>query len=323
MTVLDRWRHPTAVSTEDDIPVLRHGGGGYTTQVKPPRNHGADAVLPVVRAMMELSTRWLGLRNDSPVMAFEIRRPMPDTLTLQYSVPTKRLDRKIRNELRQTVPGVAFDEGATGLPVTSTESVGGGILTLGRKDWYPLETDHDSPANNAVTSLLHRHAMPNAKIVIQLLVQPVAGQPVRQWWWKHRACKTVGYLRKEKENLWGSRPPTPRERQQADAVERKAATPRFKTSLRVVVIGADEQTPSYVHEVASGYNVFESLETGQFFTTETVAPFRERRVVNFAQAVAGRQFGRWSRAFSLNPEELACLLSLPSQDQQNIVRADP
>jgi hypothetical protein len=234
-----------------------------------------------------------------------------------------RMQRKLRNELRQSVPGVEFEEGVNGLPIRQNQTVGGAMLTLARDNWYPVEIDHNHPPNNSITSLLHRHALPDAKIVVQLLARPVAGQPIKTWWWNKSAHRTSNYLKKEKEKLWGRRKPTKRERSQADAVERKAATPRFQTSLRVLVVGAEEMTPSYVREVADGYKIFESLDTDQYFITESVDVFRQKRIIDFAQAVADRRFSDWSRSFYVNEEELAALLSLPGQNQQNIKRASP
>jgi hypothetical protein len=149
------------------------------------------------------------------------------------------------------------------------------------------------------------------------------GRPVREWWWKRRAYKTVGYLRKEKEGLWNSRSATPRERSQADAVERKAATPRFATSLRVAVIGADDLIPSYVNEISGGYNVFDSLETDQYLAPSIVRSLRAKRVLGYAQSVSDRRFSQWSNRFDVSVEELGGLVSLPSHRQRNLATAHP
>jgi len=320
----DRLFSVTATPSEEQAARLQAGRGGwYVTQVKPPQ-HNTPATIPgVVKGITERATKWLGLRNNSPVAAFEIRRHQPDDLTVQFAVPTKRFDRKLRNQIRSTIPAVQFDDGVSGLPISEGETVGGATFSLGRRPWYPLATEFNQPPNNSVTSLLHRHAMPQGRFVIQLLFRPIVGRPVREWWWKRRAYKTVGYLRKEKEGLWNSRSATPRERSQADAVERKAATPRFATSLRVAVIGADDLTPSYVNEISGGYNVFDSLETDQYLAPSIVRSLRAKRVLGYAQSVSDRRFSQWSNRFDVSVEELGGLVSLPSHRQRNLATAHP
>jgi hypothetical protein len=160
--------------------------------------------------------------------------------------------------------------------------------------------------------------MRDTQFVIQVVFRPVVGTPLRSWWWSRRAYKRIGYLRKEKEKLWGSRSPTPRERQQADAIEWKAGSPRFHVSIRFLTVNAGEYTRSRVKELAGAFNVFENPETGQYLNAVTVSVLRRSSLLRFGEAVADREFRQWSRRFQASTQELAALVSLPTVDQQNI-----
>lgn len=309
---------------EDEAERLqRLGSHLHTTEVHPP-SHGnvPDVLNQFVKAIYEPQTKWLGLKNASPVAAFEIRRPTPEQLRFQFAVPTKRLERKVRNHLKNQVPGVSFSDGVSGLPVTDDSTVSGGLLTTGRNDWYPLETDFDDPPNNAVISGLHRHAMTDTGVVLQLLFQPAVGKPLQSWWWTRRAYKRIGYLRKEKQKLWGSRSPTPREKQQAKAVESKAGSARFHVSIRVCMTNADPNIRSRLKEIAGGFNVYENPESGQYLNTVTVKSYRQKSLHRFAEAVAARRFAGWSRSFQASQQELAALLSIPDKQQHNLDPSD-
>lgn len=280
----------------------------------------ADADPPAVpenliRGILEIQTKWLKTRNTSPVAAFEIRRHQPDETWIQFAAPTHRLERKIRTQLAETEPRLELSEGKTGLPVYEGDTVGGALLTTGRRDWYPLRTEFDHPPNNAVISSLHRHAMQDTRFIAQVLFQPVAGEPIRRWWWKRRTYQRIGYLRKEKEKLWGSRSPTPREKQQANQVERKAGTAKFHTAIRFAVINADQYTASRVKELGGAYNRFENPDTGQYLNIDTVQTLRPRRLHSFAETVAQHRFGAWSLSFRTSAKELAALTSLPHQNR--------
>ena len=325
MSLLDPLLHYTTTPTEEEAEYLRNLGGHlHSIQVKTPTDQKIPAVPEnLVKTVTELQSKWLGLKNTSPVAAFEIRRSNPDQIQIQFSTPTKRLERKLRTQLTNQNPGIRFEEGVHGIPVTSEDTVGGGILTTGRNDWYPLKHDFNQPPVNSVVSALHRHAMRDTKFVVQVLFQPVIGKPLRRWYWRRRAFQRIGYLRKEKEKLWGSRKATPREKRQADAIEDKAGTNRFHTSIRFLVIGADEYTQSRVKELSGGYNTFENPDTGQYLDTVTVKSLREKRILSFAETVAHRRFGSWSQSFQTSVPELAALLSLPSIDQKNITQAEP
>lgn len=301
----------------------RPRGEYYTVEVRPPRDGDVPETLGnFVRGIQEMQSTWLGIWNTSPVSAFEIRREA-GTLSFQFSVPTRRLERKIRTHLANQIQGAEFLEGSDGLPVSTDSMVGGGLLTLGRRDWYPLRTEFDEPPANSIAASLHRHAFRDTDVVIQVLFQPVLGDPVSRWWWRRRAYQRRNYLKKEKEKIWGSRKATKRERQQANAVENKAGTNRFYTAIRILVVGAGEYTPSRVKELAGGFNVFESSETGQYLDAVTVTPLRKKRILSFCQAVRDRRFGDWSRRFQATVDELAALVSIPNRTQENIRYSQP
>jgi len=295
---------------------------GYTVKIKPPRKHSEDTLPKFIRAIQELQTQWLGLKNTSPITSYEIRRTSQG-LTFQYTAPTKRLERKIRSQLTNALPEIKFGEGTSGLPITPKTTVGGGLLTTGQLDHYPLQTEFDHPPTNSITKTLHQHSMRGTRVVIQILFQPAIGKPLRTNYWTRRAYQRIGFLRKEKEKLWGSRPATPREKRQADAIEDKAGNNRFHTSIRFAVIGAGEHTKSRVKEISGAFNVYENPETGQYFNTTTVQPLRENRLVGFANSIADRQFDSWTSPFQTTVEELAALTAVPSTQQKNIHYASP
>jgi len=325
MNPLENPFHYTTTPSEEEVEQLQYcSTPSYTVEVRPPKREKVPAVPEAfIKGITELQSQWFGFRNTSPITAFEIRRSHPNSLRFQFSVPTKRMERKLRTHLSNQVPSIQFEEGVSGVPVTSEDSVGGGLLTTGRKDWYPLQHEFDDPPTNSIASALHRHAMRDTKFLIQILFQPVIGKPVRRWYWRRRAFQRIGYLRKEKEKLWGSRNPTPREKRQADAIEDKAGTNRFHTSIRFLVIGAGEYTQSRVKEVSGGFNIFENPETGQYLNTKTVKSLRESQILEFAEAVADRRFRGWSRSFQTSVPELAALVSLPNRSQENIQKSEP
>jgi hypothetical protein len=205
------------------------------------------------------------------------------------------------------------------------DSIGGGLLHLGRGDWYPLRTKYDAPPINSLTAALHRHAMQGTRVIVQTLFQPWIGHPIRNRLWIRRAYKQLGYLRKQKPDVlpWHDRPATPREKRQADQIEEKAGTPRFQTSIRFLIIGAGEHTPSRVKELAGAFNIFEDGTTGQYLNTETIQPYRESRFIDYADAVRRREFDGWSLAFQASQQELAALVSIPDRNQKNISYSQP
>lgn len=311
--------------SEVEATRLSYAFGGkehYTVEVKPPLNSSHSLLENFVRGVQEIQSKYLGLVNTSPVTSFEIRR-VNNSLSFQFTAPTKRLERKIRSQLSAAIPDIGFDDGTNGLPVAEDVSVGGGMLTTGCSDALPLKTSYDSPPLNSLTASLHRHAMKNTSIVIQILFQPVAGKPLRRWLWRKSAYRKSRFLRKEKEKLWGTVSPTKREKQQADSVERKAAETRFKTSIRIVVVGAGEYTGSRVKEISGAFNVFENPDTGQYFDTITVTPIRQSQIYSFCNAVADRKYAGWSNSFHTTSGELAALVSIPDRQQDNITPADP
>jgi hypothetical protein len=323
--MIDRYRHFTTAPTETQAQRLQNPVKRFqTVEIKTPSTGDIPAVpANLVKVITELQSNWLGLKNTSPVTSFEIRRENPDNIKVQISTPTIRLQRKIRTHLSNQIPGIRFDKGVKGLPVTEGETIGGGILTTGRQDWYPLKHEFKEPPANSIISSLHRHAMQDTKFIVQILFQPVTGKPLRRWYWRRRAYQRIGYLRKEKEKLWGSRSPTPREKRQADSIEDKAGTNRYHTTIRFLVIGADEYTQSRVKELSGAFNTFENPETGQYLDTTTVKPFRENRILDYAETVAQRRFGSWSHRFQTSVPELASLISLPTTQQENLPTANP
>jgi hypothetical protein len=319
MSLRDYLFHTSVEVDEEEARWLRAGSGGYPVQVHPPRTESVPSTVDrFTKAIYEPQTKWFGVKNTSPVAAFEIRRTVPDQISMQFVVPTKRLERKVRTQLKNDIDGVGFSDGTLQLPISEGCTVGGGLLEPGRRDWYPLETGFDSPPTNSVVAALHRHAMQNTQFVIQILFQPVVGRPVRSWWWTRRAYQRIGYLRKEKEKLWGSRSATPREKQQANAVEAKAGSPRFNVSIRFLVVNGGEYTRSRVKELSGAFNVFEDPETGQYLNATTVQTLRQRSLLRFVDAVEQRDFNGWSHRFQATADELAGLVSIPDIDQQNI-----
>jgi len=323
--VPQRFQNITAELSEEQAEQLRHPiEPGYTVEVRPPKDKDIPATLPrFIRGITEIQTKWLKTRNVSPITAFEIRRSTPSQIRFQYTLPTKRLERKLRTHLTTEIPGVKFDTGSKGLPVTTGDTVGGGYLSAGRMDCYPFRTKFDDPPMNSVATSLHRHAMQDTKVVIQVLFQPVAGKPLRRWYWRRRAYQRRNYLKKEKQKLWGSRSPTKREKTQAQQVEAKAGSKRFHTSIRFAVINADEYTPSRIKELAGGFNIYENRSSGQYLDITTLSPILENRLIQFCQAITNRRFQGWSRSFHTSTKELSALVSLPNQTQQNIQHSQP
>lgn len=323
--MIDRFTHDHVTLTDAEAARLTAPRtGDYTVTVQPPATESVPTTLEyVARELQELQSGAFGIRNYSPVCTLELRRHQPDQLWLQFSVPTKRMERKLRLHLNTACPDIGYSDGTTGLPVTEEDTVGGGLLTVGRDDWFPLRTEFPRPPLTAVANALHQDAMRDTRFVIQVMFQPVAGHPVRRWYWTKRAYKQVGYLNKEKEKLWGSRSATPREKRQANAVEAKASQPVWWCSIRVAVVGAGEHTRSRLKEVAGAFNVFENPETNQYLNVETVTPLRRTNMVRFLQAVADRAFKRWSRRFRVTTEELGGLIAVPGTDQQNVQFAPP
>lgn len=293
----------------------------YAVEVKPPLSEKISPTLGgFILGILEIQTGLAG-SNRSPLVAYEIVRPRNDRLRLQFVVETKRLERKIRTQLSNEISGVRFEEGFLRLPIFPGDSIGGGIITTGREDRFPLQTDYGSPPINSLVSALHPHAMRDTKMVVQILFQPVAGRSVKGWWKKKRGYQTAEYLRKEKEELWGSRSPTPREKKQADAVEAKINQRRFWVSIRLGIIGAGDHTPSRVKELSGAFNILENPETGQYLNTHTIRGLRQKPFLGFYEAIKNRRFGGYSHRFQATVEELSGLVSIPDREQDNIETA--
>jgi hypothetical protein len=298
----------------------------YTVEVLPPYDDVPATVERFIKGITEYSTAYFGLNNRSPTITYEIRRVDPERLQFLFSAPTRRLVRKIRTQLVENAPGTRFKEGDTGLPVSEGDSIGGGMLTLGRSDWYPLRTDFDTPPINALARILHPDAMRDSRVIIQILARPVARRTVSNRWWTRHAESDRDYLRKEKQKgiiRRRERPATPREKTQADRIDHKVGAPRFKTGIRFLVIGAANYTPSRVKELSAGFNIFENPDTGQYFKTKTMRTLRKSRLKPFAEAVRSQELRGWCLPFQLGVEELAALFSIPSIQSPNISYAQP
>lgn len=324
MTVLSWLGNSYVTLTESMAETLSQPSKPFrTVEVHPPAETEPPATLDrFVDGITEYQTALLGLRNRSPIAAYEIRRVNPSRLRFQFAVPTTRLERKVRTHLTESVPEVGFEEGVDGLPVEDADTVGVGVLNLRRNDVYPLRTEFDRPPINSVATALHRHAMRDSRIIVQLLFRPVAGRPVRRRLWHHQASQESRGLRSEKVGVlpWTDRDATPLEKDQASRVDEKAGSPRFEVSIRILVIGAEEYTVSRVKEVSGGFNVFADPETRQSFRTTVVRGIRESPIVNRAKAVRDRSL---SRPFQVSQGELAGLVSIPSREQQNIRYSHP
>lgn len=327
MSLTDRFLHSYTELEESEAKRLsRAPVDQYTVEIKPPRDSDIPTTLNrFVRNIMEIQSKWLGLKNASPISAFEVRRPTVDTVRFQFAVPTKRLERKVRTHLIEEVPGIGFTQGVSGLPVAEADTIGGGVLTVGREDYHPLRTEFDRPPLNSVATALHRDAMRDTRFVIQILFQPIAGHPFRRWRWSRRAYKQIGYLRKEKPDIvpWHDRPATQQERKQADRIEEKARNPRLSISIRLLIIGAGEHTRSRVKELAGAFHAFENSISNQYLDTVTITPLFQSRLVEFADSVRQRELDGWSLTFQASVPELAALVSIPDRQQRNIQYAQP
>ncbi|WP_254767467.1 hypothetical protein [Salinilacihabitans rarus] len=326
MSAKDRLlRNHITINQETADALSQAPDGRFTVRVKPPSNDDVpETVYRFVKGITEYQTTWFGLQNKSPVSVYEIRRSSPERLQLQFSVPTKRLERKVRTQLAETVPGVGFESGEAGLPIEKGNSIGGGVLTMGKTDWYPLRTDFESPPINSVVSSLHRHAMRDSRLVIQVLFQPAARKSIRDRRWARKAQKEAQYLGGDRSGiLLPERNVTAREREQANLIEAKVDGSRFNTGIRILVIGAGDATLSRVKELSGGFNVFENLTTGQFLETHYLRTLRASRIRGFAAAVADQEFRGWMLPFQTSAEELAGLVSIPDREQENLRTAHP
>ncbi len=275
-----------------------------------------------LRGITEYQTKLLGVKNSSPVIGYEIRRFKPSQLRLQFAVPSIRLERKVRTHLSENVPSVAFDEGTPGLPVSEGDTVGVGVLTLRRKPEYPLRTEFERPPINSVVSALHRHAMRDSRVIVQMVFKPLAGGPVRRRLRRRQASQESQRLREGKVGIapGRDRDATAREKQQARQIDRKSGSRGFEASIRVLVIGAGKYTASRIKEITGGFNIYANTETGQSLRTTTVRSLRKTPILKLVKAVRDRSP---SKRFLLSQDELAALVSLPDHDQENIQYSRP
>lgn len=296
----------------------------YAVEARPPAHNDIPATLDrFVASIKEPQTKWLKLKNTSPVIAYEIIRPNPDTLRFQYVVPSKRLERKIRTQLTEEVTGVELADGDTRLPVQEGDDVGGGFLTTGRPSWHPITTEYNKPPTNNIATSLHQHITPSTRYLIQIIYRPNIGRSLKRWYWNKRAYQHRNYLKKEKEKLWGSVKPDSREKTQARQIDHKAGQLRYTTSIRILLTNPGDYAKSRLKEVAAGFNTFENSDSGQYFNLETVRAIRPSRIQGLANAIHQRRLGTWTRSFQTTDEELAALLALPEPVQDNITPSKP
>ncbi|QIB75395.1 hypothetical protein G3I44_14490 [Halogeometricum borinquense] len=295
---------------------------GYVVEVRPPRGHSVSDITSVLRTLRAPRTKWLGLKNTSAYIVFEIIRDSRG-LRFQYAVPTKTVERELRSQLHTVIPNASFHEGTSGLPVIPERAVAGGLVSTGRQSWYPLYTDHTQPVMNGVAASLHDDAMQDTSFVIQIVARPVATDAVRSWYRSRRTGMHITYLNKEKEQLWGRRSPTPLERRKAQAVETKMRAPLWQASIRCITVSypTNEALPARFYESVAGFSRMENDQTGQFLRPKPVQTWREASLYGFAQAVADRQFNGWSRWWYATSPELGALLTPPNIRQDNISAA--
>jgi len=319
MGLFDRFGNSYVTLDNTTARQLSHSSEGFrTVEVQPPLDRELPATLNrFVKAITEYQTQLFGIRNTSPVVAYEIQRFTPENLRLQFAAPTSRLERKLRIHLNEEAPGFEFESGVNQLPLKEDDTVGVGVLHLRRKDVYPLETEFETPPINSVVASLHRHAMRDSRIAIQILFKPLTGQLIGRRLWHREARRESRNLRSEKVGVlpWTDRDATPLEKQQARQVDEKAGSPRFSVSIRILVIGAGEYTASRMKEVSAGFNIFANSDTGQGFQTRTVRSLRDKVIINSVEQFRDR---RLNQPFQISMPELAGLLSIPDREQQNI-----
>jgi hypothetical protein len=312
-------------ASEEQAQQLQHTNKNwYNIEVRPPRETPPARLDSVVKGTTEAGTKWFGLRNTSPVVAYEIRRHRPGQIRFQYSTPSARLDRKLRNHLMDAAPTAEIQDSSTnGLPVFENETVGVGQAKLLRRDWNPVKTDFDAPPVNKLVGSLHRNAMQDTKFIVQLLFQLVAGHPIRQRWNRREAFNRGRKLRKKKQLLIGERTATPLEKKQAKLLEEKAAGPLYNVRLRVVAIGADEYTGSRLRELAGCFNQYSHSESRQKLGVKPFKSIRSAPTFRLLKAVRDRELSDLDAGFQASAEEVGALASLPDRSQSNIVEARP
>jgi hypothetical protein len=320
MKLLDRFKHESAVLNEDTADQLEHPAfNGHVIEVRPPRNHGTADITTVLRSLRKPRKTYLGLKNTSPIITFEIVRS-GGRLRFQYTVPTATYERELRSQLHTVIPAASFHEAKAALPVTKDRAIAGGILTTGRQSWYPLYTNHSQPVTNAIAASLHGDAMARADVTIQILARARTTDRLRSYYRGRRTGTHINHLKKEKEHIWGSRKPTSRERSQARLIEEKMRSPLWQASIRVLTISSPDNKalPARFYETVTGYSRMEHDDTGQYLRPSPVKTWRESQLINYATAIAHRQFNGWSRWFYATSRELGALMAPPSIRQPNI-----
>lgn len=211
MDLLSRWKTAHLTSDEETAEYLRQPPtSGYTVAIQSPRSDSVPPTIPaVIQSLREPRTGLLGVGNRSPTLCYELRRSTPDRLRLQLTLPTKRLARTFRTQLQTQIPGIGFAPGADGLPIAADMVVAGATLRPTKEAYYLVRTEFSAPPMNHLVASLHRLAMQRTRFLVQILAQPIAGQPVRKWAHGKLARKQMDYLQKEKEKLWGRRSPPP------------------------------------------------------------------------------------------------------------------
>lgn len=316
----------TKIDKEDVEQLSQPSSRHNIVEVRPPLDRDVPSTLDwFVKNILEIQSKWLGIKNTSPTTTFEITRLEPQCLKFQFCTETKRLERKIQKHLSDEIPGIKFQTGNDKLSIKSDVSIGGGLLTLGRSDFFPLETKFQRSPMDSIAASLHPHAIPQSKFIIQVLFRPIAGRSLKRLRWIRRAHKHISYLKKTKPDIhpWHNIEPEKREKRQASSIKEKADKTRYKASIRILILNSGKHVKSHLKEIAGGFNIYESDLTGQYLDLVTIKTLFQNKILNFAEAVRKRSFQNYTVPFYLTPKELAGLVALPNNRHENISYAEP
>lgn len=295
----------------------------YPVKVALPYDREAPATLSgVVQAVTEVQTGLGGVHNQSHTFAFEIRRPTPEELRVQFVFPRARLGRKARLALKTHVPTASVSDGTSGLPIHADDSLGGGFLRPRRPDWVPVKTSFTSPPTNHLIAALHPDAMPDTRFVVQVLVQPVAGRSLRQWRWQCQARQRARFLRQRRNENKTSSARSQVARETAHAIDEKRTSRRFWTAIRIVIIGANKATRARLTELKGAFNHYETPTPRQYFEAIPLRSLQTKRFLRFGRAVAHLSFAE-SLRFQATTEEVGAFIAIPTNDQRNLEVGKP
>lgn len=295
----------------------------HGVEVAVPYDREAPATLPeIVQVVTEARTGLGGIRNHSHRFAYEVRRPSPEELRVQFVLPGARLERKVRLALDTTVPTASLSTGTTGLPIQAGESLGGGFIRPGRPDYIPFQTTFARPATNQLIATLHPDAMPDTRVVVQILCQPIAGRSLAMRRWQRQARRRATALRQQRKTGDQTRTPSPVDRETARAIDEKLASRRFWTAIRLVIIGAGDATRARLTELKGAFNRYEVASPRQDFDANPLRSVRGKRFRTFGRAVAHLTFDE-SLRFQATTDEVGALMAVPTRDQRNLESATP